>query len=125
MSKNIGSKEAALNQQDLLNLSFMNDDLANMASGVLANDLKIANKVGNALALQDETLLKELNLNNTSKADELYKLREDRARRAYDEFGKGLDELDELNPNGIKIDKKSLNDLIKNADFFGKIYLRL
>lgn len=120
MSKNIGSKEAALNQQDLLNLSFMNDDLANMASGVLANDPKIANKVGNALALQDEALLKELNLNNTSKADELYKLREDRARRAYDEFGKGLDKLDKLNPNGIKIDKKSLNDLIKNADFFGQ-----
>lgn len=120
VSKNIGSKEAALNQQDLLNLSFMNDDLANMARGVLANDPKLANKVGNSLALQDEALLKELNLNNTLKADELYKLREDRARRAYDEFGKGLDKLDELNPNGIRIDEKSLNDLIKNADFFGQ-----
>ncbi|EAL9427947.1 hypothetical protein DYX45_09370, partial [Campylobacter jejuni] len=65
LSKNIGSKEAALNQQDLINLSFVNDDLANMARSVLANDPKMANKVANSLYLQDEAILKELNLNNT------------------------------------------------------------
>lgn len=59
ISKNIGSKEAALNQQDLINLSFMNDDLANMARSVLANDPKMANKVANSLHLQDEAILKE------------------------------------------------------------------
>ncbi|EDP7703109.1 hypothetical protein GSG42_08850, partial [Campylobacter jejuni] len=120
MSKNIGSKEAAMNQQDLINLSFMNDDLAKMASSVLANDPKIANKLANSLHLQDEAILKELNLNNASKADELYALKDARAKRAYEEYGKGLDKLDELNPNGIKIDKKNLNDLIHNADFFGQ-----
>lgn len=120
MSKNIGSKEAALNQQDLINFAFNNNDLANMARSVLANDPKIANKVANSLSKQDEALLKELKLNDGFKADELYKLREARAKRAYDEFGKGLDELDKLNPNGIKIDKKGLNDLIQNADFFGQ-----
>ncbi|ENY9536041.1 hypothetical protein ACVBHB_001959, partial [Campylobacter jejuni] len=56
MSKNIGSKEAAMNQQDLINLSFMNDDLAKMASSVLANDPKIANKLANSLHLQDEAI---------------------------------------------------------------------
>lgn len=120
LSKNIGSKEAALNQQDLINLSFVNDDLANMARSVLANDPKMANKVANSLYLQDEAILKELNLNNTPKADELYVLRDARAKRAYDEFGEGLEKLDKLNPNGIKIDKKVLNDLIQNADFFGQ-----
>ncbi|MEF3851027.1 PBECR2 nuclease fold domain-containing protein, partial [Campylobacter jejuni] len=120
MSKNIGSKEAAMNQQDLINLSFMNDDLAKMASSVLANDPKIANKLANSLHLQDEAILKELNLNNASKADELYALKDARAKRAYEEYGKGLHKLDELNPNGIKIDKKNLNDLIHNADFFGQ-----
>ncbi|EPR9395697.1 hypothetical protein ACU9VE_002008, partial [Campylobacter jejuni] len=55
-----------------------------------------------------------------SKADELYALKDARAKRAYEEYGKGLDKLDELNPNGIKIDKKNLNDLIHNADFFGQ-----
>ncbi|EGM0419413.1 hypothetical protein IL044_000648 [Campylobacter coli] len=120
LSKNIGSKEAALNQQDLINLSFVNDDLANMARSVLANDPKMANKVVNSLYLQDEAILKELNLNNTPKADELYVLRDARAKRAYDEFGEGLEKLDKLNPNGIKIDKKVLNDLIQNADFFGQ-----
>ncbi|EKF2393054.1 hypothetical protein OYP32_001286 [Campylobacter coli] len=120
LSKNIGSKEAALNQQDLINLSFVNDDLANMARSVLAKDPKMANKVANSLYLQDEAILKELNLNNTPKADELYVLRDARAKRAYDEFGEGLEKLDKLNPNGIKIDKKVLNDLIQNADFFGQ-----
>ncbi|EAL8900807.1 hypothetical protein D0B12_08810, partial [Campylobacter jejuni] len=120
MSKNIGSKEAAMNQQDLINFSFMNDDLAKMASSVLANDPKIANKLANSLHLQDEAILKELNLNHASKADELYALKDARAKRAYEEYGKGLDKLDELNPNGIKIDKKNLNDLIHNADFFGQ-----
>ncbi|HEB9327370.1 TPA: hypothetical protein RZK18_000108 [Campylobacter coli] len=120
LSKNIGSKEAALNQQDLINLSFVNDDLANMARSVLANDPKMANKVANSLYLQDEAILKELNLSNTPKADELYVLRDARAKRAYDEFGEGLEKLDKLNPNGIKIDKKVLNDLIQNADFFGQ-----
>ena len=61
-----------------------------------------------------------MNLNNASKADELYALKDARAKRAYEEYGKGLHKLDELNPNGIKIDKKSLNDLIHNADFFGQ-----
>ncbi|EAH8791535.1 DUF3519 domain-containing protein [Campylobacter jejuni] len=65
-------------------------------------------------------LLKELNLNHASKADELYALKDARAKRAYEEYGKGLDKLDRLNPNGIKIDKKNLNDLIHNADFFGQ-----
>ncbi|EOT7304926.1 hypothetical protein ACNSC4_001598 [Campylobacter jejuni] len=112
ISKNIGSKEAALNQQDLINLSFMNDDLANMARSVLANDPKMANKVANSLHLQDEAILKELNLNNASKADELYALRDARAKRAYDEFGKGLDKLDELNPNGVKVDKQTIDDIV-------------
>ncbi len=38
----------------------MNDDLANMARSVLANDPKMANKVANSLHLQDEAILKEL-----------------------------------------------------------------
>ncbi|HDZ5018429.1 TPA: hypothetical protein RTG91_001254 [Campylobacter jejuni] len=120
ISKNIGSKEAALNQQDLINLSFMNDDLANMARGVLANDPKMANKVANSLHLQDEAMLKELNLNNTSKADELYALRDARAKRAYDEFGKGLDKLDELNPNGVKVDKQAIDDIVLNSSVYSE-----
>ncbi|MGQ2882308.1 hypothetical protein G9K19_000130 (plasmid) [Campylobacter coli] len=111
----LGSKEAALNQQDLINLSFMNDDLANMARSVLANDPKMANKVANSLHLQDEAILKELNLNNASKADELYALRDARAKRAYDEFGKGLDKLDELNPNGVKVDKQTIDDITNSS----------
>ncbi|HDZ4931867.1 TPA: hypothetical protein RTF91_001152 [Campylobacter jejuni] len=118
ISKNIGSKEAALNQQDLINLSFMNDDLANMARGVLANDPKMANKVANSLHLQDEAMLKELNLNNISKADGLYALRDARVKRAYDEFGKGLEELDKLSPNGITIDKQALADIIDNSGVY-------
>ncbi|EAK1161630.1 hypothetical protein FZL95_02435 [Campylobacter jejuni] len=120
ISKNIGSKEAALNQQDLINLSFMNDDLANMARSVLANDPKMANKVANSLHLQDEAILKELNLNNTPKADELYVLRDARAKRAYDEFGKGLDKLDELNPNGVKVDKQTIDDIVLNSSVYSE-----
>ncbi|HEH5491853.1 TPA: DUF3519 domain-containing protein [Campylobacter coli] len=120
ISKNIGSKEAALNQQDLINLSFMNDDLANMARSVLANDPKMANKVANSLHLQDEAILKELNLNNTHKAEELYALRDARAKRAYDEFGKGLDKLDELNPNGVKVDKQVIDDIVLNSSVYSE-----
>ncbi|EGS5837185.1 hypothetical protein I8656_000174 [Campylobacter jejuni] len=120
ISKNIGSKEAALNQQDLINLSFMNDDLANMARSVLANDPKMANKVANSLHLQDEAILKELNLNNASKADELYALRDARAKKAYDEFGKGLDKLDELNPNGVKVDKQTIDDIVLNSSVYSE-----
>ncbi|XAK38270.1 hypothetical protein AAID93_02680 [Campylobacter coli] len=120
ISKNIGSKEAALNQQDLINLSFMNDDLANMARSALANDPKMANKVANYLHLQDEAILKELNLNNTPKADELYALRDARAKRAYDEFGKGLDKLDELNPNGVKVDKQTIDDIVLNSSVYSE-----
>ncbi|HEG3963616.1 TPA: hypothetical protein SC631_001606 [Campylobacter jejuni] len=120
ISKNIGSKEAALNQQDLINLSFMNDDLANMARSVLANDPKMANKVANSLHLQDEAILKELNLNNASKADELYALRDARAKRAYDKFGKGLDKLDELNPNGVKVDKQTIDDIVLNSSVYSE-----
>ncbi|HBK1887504.1 TPA: hypothetical protein LGD50_001556 [Campylobacter jejuni] len=120
ISKNIGSKEAALNQQDLINLSFMNDDLANMARSVLANDPKMANKVANSLHLRDEAILKELNLNNASKADELYALRDARAKRAYDEFGKGLDKLDELNPNGVKVDKQTIDDIVLNSSVYSE-----
>lgn len=120
ISKNIGSKEAALNQQDLINVSFINDDLANMARSVLANDPKIANKVANSLHLQDEAILKELNLNNASKADELYALRDARAKRAYDEFGKGLDKLDELNPNGVKVDKQTIDDIVLNSSVYSE-----
>ncbi|WP_144624613.1 DUF3519 domain-containing protein [Campylobacter coli] len=120
ISKNIGSKEAALNQQDLINLSFMNDDLANMARSVLANDPKMANKVANSLHLQDEAILKELNLNNTPKAEELYALRDARAKRAYDEFGKGLDKLDELNPNGVKVDKQVIDDIVLNSSVYSE-----
>ncbi|EJF7076000.1 hypothetical protein M8273_000849 [Campylobacter coli] len=120
ISKNIGSKEAALNQQDLINLSFMNDDLANMARSVLANDPKMANKVANSLHLQDEAILKELNLNNASKADELYALRDARAKRAYDEFGKGLDKLYELNPNGVKVDKQTIDDIVLNSSVYSE-----
>ncbi|MBT0830105.1 hypothetical protein, partial [Campylobacter lari] len=118
ISKNIGSKEAALNQQDLINLSFINGDLANMARSVLAKDPKISNKVANSLHLQDEAILKELNLNNTSKADELYALRDARAKRAYEEFGKGLDDLDRLSPNGITINKQFLVDAIDNSGIY-------
>ncbi|MCV3386199.1 hypothetical protein L8U34_05000 [Campylobacter lari] len=118
ISKNIGSKEAALNQQDLINLSFINGDLANMARSVLAKDPKISNKVANSLHLQDEAILKELNLNNTSKADELYALRDARAKRAYKEFGKGLDDLDRLSPNGITINKQVLVDAIDNSGIY-------
>ncbi|ECY7213855.1 hypothetical protein L7D73_001760 [Campylobacter jejuni] len=120
ISKNIGSKEAALNQQDLINLSFMNDDLANMARSVLANDPKMANKVANSLHLQDEAILKELNLNNASKADELYALRDARAKRAYDEFGKGLEDLDRLNPNGVKVDKQTIDDIVLNSSVYSE-----
>lgn len=120
ISKNIGSKEAALNQQDLINISFMNDDLANMARSVLANDPKMANKVANSLHLQDEAILKELNLNNASKADELYALRDARAKRAYDEFGKGLNKLDELNPNGVKVDKQTIDDIVLNSSVYSE-----
>ncbi|HFS5121587.1 TPA: hypothetical protein ACHD0I_001828, partial [Campylobacter jejuni] len=65
-------------------------------------------------------LLKNLKLDNEFSAKNLYDLNNARKLRAYEEYGKGLDKLDELNPNGIKIDKKNLNDLIQNADFFGQ-----
>ncbi|EPN8822194.1 PBECR2 nuclease fold domain-containing protein [Campylobacter coli] len=119
-SKNIGSKEAILNQQNLLNMSLMDDDLAKMARDVLIAKPEVANKVGNALANSDEALLKNLKLDNEFSAKNLYDLNNARKLRAYEEYGKGLDKLDELNPNGIKIDKKNLNDLIQNADFFGQ-----
>ncbi|EJJ9779501.1 hypothetical protein NKG61_001403 [Campylobacter coli] len=119
-SKNIGSKEAILNQQNLLNMSLMDDDLAKMARDVLIAKPEVANKVGNTLANSDEALLKNLKLDNEFSAKNLYNLNNTRKLRAYEEYGKGLDKLDELNPNGIKIDKKNLNDLIQNADFFGQ-----
>ncbi|RTJ82052.1 hypothetical protein [Campylobacter jejuni] len=119
-SKNIGSKEAILNQQNLLNMSLMDDDLAKMARDVLIDKPEVANKVGNTLANSDEALLKNLKLDNEFSAKNLYDLNNARKLRAYEEYGKGLDKLDELNPNGIKIDKKNLNDLIQNADFFGQ-----
>ncbi|EOV3158234.1 hypothetical protein ACOBVQ_000373 [Campylobacter coli] len=119
-SKNIGSKEAILNQQNLLNMSLMDDDLAKMARDVLIAKPEVANKVGNTLANSDEALLKNLKLDNEFSAKNLYDLNNARKLRAYEEYGKGLDKLDELNPNGIKIDKKNLNDLIQNADFFGQ-----
>ncbi|HEF3488735.1 TPA: hypothetical protein R9139_000689 [Campylobacter coli] len=118
--KNIGSKEAILNQQNLLNMSLMDDDLAKMARDVLIAKPEVANKVGNTLANSDEALLKNLKLDNEFSAKNLYDLNNTRKLRAYEEYGKGLDKLDELNPNGIKIDKKNLNDLIQNADFFGQ-----
>ncbi|EOW3781390.1 hypothetical protein ACOW6D_000263 [Campylobacter jejuni] len=119
-SKNIGSKEAILNQQNLLNMSLMDDDLAKMARDVLIAKPEAANKVGNTLANSDEALLKNLKLDNEFSAKNLYDLNNTRKLRAYEEYGKGLDKLDELNSNGIKIDKKNLNDLIQNADFFGQ-----
>lgn len=119
-SKNIGSKEAILNQQNLLNMSLMDDDLAKMARDILIAKPEVANKVGNTLANSDEALLKNLKLDNEFSAKNLYDLNNARKLRAYEEYGKGLDKLDELNPNGIKIDKKNLNDLIQNADFFGQ-----
>ncbi|HED7913197.1 TPA: hypothetical protein R6B40_000359 [Campylobacter coli] len=119
-SKNIGSKEAILNQQNLLNMSLMDDDLAKMARDVLIAKPEVTNKVGNTLANSDEALLKNLKLDNEFSAKNLYDLNNARKLRAYEEYGKGLDKLDELNPNGIKIDKKNLNDLIQNADFFGQ-----
>ncbi|HFP7721879.1 TPA: hypothetical protein ACHD2T_000384 [Campylobacter jejuni] len=119
-SKNIGSKEAILNQQNLLNMSLMDDDLAKMARNILIAKPEVANKVGNTLANSDEALLKNLKLDNEFSAKNLYDLNNARKLRAYEEYGKGLDKLDELNPNGIKIDKKNLNDLIQNADFFGQ-----
>ncbi|HED5363925.1 TPA: hypothetical protein R5B02_001184 [Campylobacter jejuni] len=119
-SKNIGSKEAILNQQNLLNMSLMDDDLAKMSRDILIAKPEVANKVGNALANSDEALLKNLKLDNEFSAKNLYDLNNARKLRAYEEYGKGLDKLDELNPNGIKIDKKNLNDLIQNADFFGQ-----
>ncbi|RTI92683.1 hypothetical protein [Campylobacter jejuni] len=119
-SKNIGSKEAILNQQNLLNMSLMDDNLAKMARDVLIAKPEVANKVGNTLANSDEALLKNLKLDNEFSAKNLYDLNNARKLRAYEEYGKGLDKLDELNPNGIKIDKKNLNDLIQNADFFGQ-----
>ncbi|HAN0670894.1 TPA: hypothetical protein IEE34_001069 [Campylobacter coli] len=119
-SKNIGSKEAILNQQNLLNMSLMDDDLAKMARDVLIAKPEVANKVGNTLANSDEALLKNLKLDNEFSAKNLYDLNNTRKLRAYEEYEKGLDKLDELNPNGIKIDKKNLNDLIQNADFFGQ-----
>lgn len=119
-SKNIGSKEAILNQQNLLNMSLMDDNLAKMARDILIAKPEVANKVGNALANSDEALLKNLKLDNEFSAKNLYDLNNARKLRAYEEYGKGLDKLDELNPNGIKIDKKNLNDLIQNADFFGQ-----
>ncbi|ECH5520520.1 hypothetical protein FPX09_07080 [Campylobacter coli] len=119
-SKNIGSKEAILNQQNLLNMSLMDDDLAKMARDVLIAKPEVTNKVGNTLANSDEALLKNLKLDNEFSAKNLYDLNNTRKLRAYEEYGKGLDKLDELNPNGIKIDKKNLNDLIQNADFFGQ-----
>lgn len=119
-SKNIGSKEAILNQQNLLNMSLMDDDLAKMARDVLIAKPEVANKAGNTLANSDEALLKNLKLDNEFSAKNLYDLNNARKLRAYEEYGKGLDKLDELNPNGIKIDKKNLNDLIQNADFFGQ-----
>lgn len=119
-SKNIGSKEAILNQQNLLNMSLMDDDLAKMSRDILIAKPEVANKVGNTLANSDEALLKNLKLDNEFSAKNLYDLNNARKLRAYEEYGKGLDKLDELNPNGIKIDKKNLNDLIQNADFFGQ-----
>lgn len=119
-SKNISSKEAILNQQNLLNMSLMDDDLAKMARDILIAKPEVANKVGNTLANSDEALLKNLKLDNEFSAKNLYDLNNARKLRAYEEYGKGLDKLDELNPNGIKIDKKNLNDLIQNADFFGQ-----
>lgn len=107
-SKNIGSKEAILNQQNLLNMSLMDDDLAKMARDVLIAKPEVANKVGNTLANSDEALLKNLKLDNEFSAKNLYDLNNARKLRAYEEYGKGLDKLDELNPNGIKIDKKKL-----------------
>lgn len=106
-SKNIGSKEAILNQQNLLNMSLMDDDLAKMARDVLIAKPEVANKVGNTLANSDEALLKNLKLDNEFSAKNLYDLNNARKLRAYEEYGKGLDKLDELNPNGIKIDKKT------------------
>ena len=119
-SKNIGSKEATLNQQNLLNMSLMDDDLAKMSRDILIAKPEVANKVGNTLANSDEALLKNLKLDNEFSAKNLYDLNNARKLRAYEEYGKGLDKLDRLNPNGIKIDKKNLNDLIQNADFFGQ-----
>lgn len=101
-SKNIGSKEAILNQQNLLNMSLMDDDLAKMARDVLIAKPEVANKVGNTLANSDEALLKNLKLDNEFSAKNLYDLNNARKLRAYEEYGKGLDKLDELNPNGIK-----------------------
>lgn len=120
LSQKTGSKEAALSQQDLLNLSFMNDDLAKIARDVLANDPKIANKLANALSGQDEALLKELKLNQMPKANELYALRETRANRAYEEFSKGLENLDKMSPNGIRIDKEALEEIIENSGVYSE-----
>lgn len=106
-SKNIGSKEATLNQQNLLNMSLMDDDLAKMSRDILIAKPEVANKVGNTLANSDEALLKNLKLDNEFSAKNLYDLNNARKLRAYEEYGKGLDKLDELNPNGIKIDKKT------------------
>ncbi|TKX30496.1 hypothetical protein CQA69_06365 [Campylobacter estrildidarum] len=120
LSKNLGSKEAALNQQDLINLSFANKDLANMARTVIANDPKMANKLGDYLHSESEALLKELDLNNASKADELYILRDTRAKRAYEEFGEGIEKLDELNSKGVAIDKQALDDIAGNFSVYSE-----
>uniref|UniRef100_UPI0026CE3DFE hypothetical protein n=1 Tax=Campylobacter aviculae TaxID=2510190 RepID=UPI0026CE3DFE len=70
--------------------------------------------------MQDEAILKELNLNNISKADELYTLRDTRAKRAYEEFGKGLEELDKLNQKGVVIDKQALDDIAENYGIYSE-----
>lgn len=120
ISKNIGSKETALSHQELLNMSFMDNDLANVLAQNVKDNPQLANKLLNALSSSDKALLDELGISDDIGAKILYDLKESRAKRAYDEFGAGLDKLEKLNPNGVEIDKQIFRELADNAGVYSE-----
>ncbi|OCX42288.1 hypothetical protein A7X81_03605, partial [Campylobacter ornithocola] len=120
ISKNIGSKETALSHQELLNMSFMDNDLANVLAQTIKDKPELANKLLNALSSSDKALLDELGISDDIGAKILYDLKESRAKRAYDEFGAGLDKLEKLNPNGVEIDKQIFRELADNAGVYSE-----
>ncbi|MCV3471833.1 hypothetical protein L8X30_03055 [Campylobacter sp. CNRCH_2015_0338h] len=120
ISKNIGSKETALSHQELLNMSFMDNDLANVLAQNVKDNPQLANKLLNALSSSDKVLLDELGISDDIGAKILYDLKESRAKRAYDEFGAGLDKLEKLNPNGVEIDKQIFRELADNAGVYSE-----
>ncbi|MCV3473835.1 hypothetical protein L8X33_05520 [Campylobacter sp. CNRCH_2014_2849] len=120
ISKNIGSKETALSHQELLNMSFMDNDLANVLAQNVKDNPQLANKLLNALSSSDKALLDELGISDDIGAKILYDLKESRAKRAYDEFGTGLDKLEKLNPNGVEIDKQIFRELADNAGVYSE-----